>query len=119
MGAGQARIGDARSEARTVHSPDREPAPLIGRGAGPGCHVAETALRHVGSYTTLLRQTSPYCSDLANAWPRLAFEVCAPAQNGTAISANARCDSHTSLKNAFASAFFSSDALAAFMYSLK
>ena len=56
-----------------------------------------------------------YCNDLANACPRLAFEVCAPAQKGTAISANARCESHTSLKNAFSAAFFSSEALAAFM----
>ena len=82
-------------------------------------HVAETSLRHVTSCTTPLREFLRYFSDLANAWPRLAFEVCAPAQNGTATSANAFCESHTSLKNAFSAAFFSSEALAAFMYSLK
>ena len=51
--------------------------------------VAETVLRHMASYATLPWPLSPYCNDLANAWPRLAFEVCAPAQNGTAISAKA------------------------------
>ena len=60
-----------------------------------------------------------YCIDLANACPRFAFEVWAPAQKGTAISAKARWESQTFLKKAFAAAFFSSDALAAFMYSLK
>ena len=57
----------------------------------------------------------PYWRDLAKAIPRLALDVWAPAQNGTATSANAFCESHTSLKNAFSAAFFSSEARAASM----
>ena len=78
--------------------------------------AAKAMLRHAVSRTVCRYPvTRLYCNDLANAWPRLAFEVCAPAQNGTAVSAKALCESQTSLKKAFSAAFFSSDALAAFM----
>ena len=40
-----------------------------------------------------------------SAWalPKLAFDACAPAQNGTAMSAKSFCDCHTSAKNSFSS----------------
>ena len=40
-----------------------------------------------------------------SAWalPKLAFDACAPAQNGTAMSAKSFCDCHTSAKNSLSS----------------
>ena len=55
----------------------------------------------------------------AKALPSDAFDVCAPAQNGTAISAKSFWDCQTVAKNSFSAAFFSRDAFAAFMYSEK
>ena len=115
-----ARTGGAVGEGSNRSSPGPFAVAAVGPRNRTGCRrAAEAVLRHAASYTTSFVVYPLYFSDLANAWPRLAFEVCAPAQNGTAISANAFCESHTSLKNAFSAAFFSSDALAAFMYSLK
>jgi hypothetical protein len=119
-GIGPARTGRAVGEGSNRSSPGPFTVAAVGPRSRTGYRrVAEAVLRHATFYTTSFVGHPLYCSDLANAWPRLAFEVCAPAQNGTAISANAFCESHTSLKNAFLAAFFSSEALAAFMYSLK
>ena len=60
-----------------------------------------------------------YLSVSACARPKFAFEVCAPDQNGTTVSAKSFCDCHTSAKNLFSAAAFSSDFLAAAMYSVK
>ena len=60
-----------------------------------------------------------YWSVAACARPKPAFEVCAPAQNGTTVSAKSFCDCHTSAKNSFSAAAASSDFLAAAIYSVK
>ena len=113
---GLARTGGAVVEGSSRSSPEPFSATVIGPQNRIGHpRVAETALCHATFYTTSFVGHPLYFSELANARPRLAFEVCAPAQNGTAIYANAFCESHTSLKNAFSAAFFSSEALAAFM----
>ena len=60
-----------------------------------------------------------FLSVAACARPKFALEVCAPAQNGTTVSAKSFCDCQTSAKNLFSAAAFSSDFLAAAMYSVK
>ena len=120
--SGVLRAGRPRSQDALSQSRGRPWVPAMpGRGEGHDGPGRTAAWRRPCSAT---RRPAPfcrypvtrlYCNDLANAWPRLAFEVCAPAQNGTAISAKVLCESQTSLKKAFSAAFFSSEALAAFM----
>ena len=45
-------------------------------------------------------QSMIYFSVFAKAMPNWALELCAPDQNGTAISAKSFCDCQTSAKNA-------------------
>ena len=104
-GARRRRAGAPRTAPRA--SP-RCPAPLSAPPRPP-CAAPD---RRAASASPSPR---PYWRDLAKAIPRLALDVWAPAQNGTATSANAFCESHTSLKNAFSAAFFSSEARAASM----
>ena len=66
-----------------------------------------------------LRVGASYFRLSANALPRAALEAWAPAQNGTAVSANSLWEFQTSAKNSFSSAFFSRLFLAAAIYSVK